>query len=236
MKENRSVSRILQILDLIAKHDEGLTLGQIYRILDIPKATVYDFLQTLYKADAIYYKDPRLKNYVIGSKMFAIGSVYTKNSNLIEASQYELKEFAENHGRTVFITKRINDKIVYVFKFQPSNSKIVTPQEIGSVSRDFENGPIGQCYTIFDKALQNKDIPNYQQIKKDRYVFSSLDDSSHICTLAAPVFNFENRVCGVLVASDLATEDIKRGALGTEFAAIAERISRKLGYLGNFNE
>jgi len=236
MKENRSVSRILQILDLIAKHDEGLTLGQIYRILDIPKATVYDFLQTLYKADAIYYKDPRLKNYVIGSKMFAIGSVYTKNSNLIEASQYELKEFAENHGRTVFITKRINDKIVYVFKFQPSNSKIVTPQEIGSVSRDFENGPIGQCYTVFDKALQNKDIPNYQQIKKDRYAFSSLDDSSHICTLAAPVFNFENRVCGVLVASDLATDGIKRGTLGTEFAAIAERISRKLGYLGNFNE
>ena len=48
MKENRSVSRILAILELIAKHDEGLTLGQIYRILEIPKATVYDFLQTLY--------------------------------------------------------------------------------------------------------------------------------------------------------------------------------------------
>ena len=75
MKDNRTVSRILQILELIAKHDEGLTLGQIYRMLDIPKATVYDFLQTLYRADAIYYKDLRLKNYVIGSKMFAIGSV-----------------------------------------------------------------------------------------------------------------------------------------------------------------
>mgnify|MGYP001769625095 CR=1 FL=1 len=47
MKDNRTVSRILQILELIAKHDEGLTLGQIYRMLDIPKATVYDFLQTL---------------------------------------------------------------------------------------------------------------------------------------------------------------------------------------------
>ena len=79
MKENRSVNRILAILELIAKHDEGLTLGQIFRMLEIPNATAYDILQTLYKADAIYYKDPRLKNYVIGSKMFAIGSVYTKN-------------------------------------------------------------------------------------------------------------------------------------------------------------
>lgn len=61
MKENRSVNRILSILELVAAHPEGLTLGQIYRELDMPKATAYDFLQTLYKADAIYYKRPTLK-------------------------------------------------------------------------------------------------------------------------------------------------------------------------------
>ncbi len=236
MKDNRSVYRILEILELISKHDEGLTLGQIYRMLDIPKATVYDFLQTLYRADAIYYKDPRLKNYVIGSKMFAIGSVYTKNSNLIEASQYELKDFAERHGRTVFITKRINDKIVYVFKHQPTTSKIVTPQEIGSSSRDFEISPIGQCYAVFDKVVRNVNIPFYAEKKKARHIFSSVEDNSHICTLAAPVWNFENRVVGVIVASDLQTEGIKRDVLGREFVAIAERISRKLGYQGDFNE
>jgi DNA-binding IclR family transcriptional regulator len=236
MKDNRTVSRILQILELIAKHDEGLTLGQIYRMLDIPKATVYDFLQTLYRADAIYYKDPRLKNYVIGSKMFAIGSVYTKNSNLIEASQYELKDFADRYGRTVFITKRINDKIVYVFKHQPSSSKIVTPQEIGSVSRDYENSPIGQCYAVFDKAVRNSSLPHFNEIRKARYIFSSLDDNSHICTLAAPVWNFESRVVGVIVASDLAGDGSERESVAKEFVSIAERISRKLGYLGDFNE
>lgn len=236
MKDNRTVSRILQILELIAKHDEGLTLGQIYRMLEIPKATVYDFLQTLYRADAIYYKDPRLKNYVIGSKMFAIGSVYTKNSNLIEAAQYELKEFGDRHGRTVFVTKRINDKIVYVFKHQPSNSKIVTPQEIGSVSRDFENTPIGQCYAVFDRSVRNPKLPHFEEIKKSRYIYSNLDDNSHICTLAAPVWNFENRVVGVIVASDLASEGVERESIAKEFTLIAERISRKLGYLGEFND
>jgi len=236
MKENRSVTRILAILELIAKHDEGLTLGQIYRMLDIPKATVYDFLQTLYKADAIYYKDPRLKNYVIGSKMFAIGSVYTKNSNLIEASQYELKDFADRHGRTVFVTKRINDKIVYVFKYQSSDSKIITREEIGTALRDFENNPIGQCYSVFDKKVRNFDLPDFESIKKNRYVFSSLDNGSHICTLAVPVWNFENRVCGVLVAAGLAEENINRPQLAKEYVMIAEQISRKLGYLGDFSD
>lgn len=236
MKDNRSVNRILAILDLISKHDEGLTLGQIYRMLDLPKATVYDFLQTLYKSDAIYYKDPRIKNYVIGSRMFAIGSVYTKNSNFIEAAQYDLKDFANRHGRTVFITKRINDKIVYVYKYQPGNSKIVTPEEIGSVSRDFENGPIGKCYAAFDKKVLNVNLPNFQEIRKDRHVFSSLSDTSHICTLAVPVWNFENRVCGVIVASDLANGGSGREEIAGEFIHISERISRKLGYLGEFND
>ncbi|MDI6452499.1 IclR family transcriptional regulator [Peloplasma aerotolerans] len=236
MKDNRSVARTLAILELIAKHDEGLTLGQIYRMLDIPKATVYDFLQTLYRADAIYYKDPRLKNYVIGSKMFAIGSVYTKNSNLIEASQFELKDFADRYGRTVFITKRINDKIVYVYKYQPSSSKIVTPQEIGTVSRDFEYGPIGKCYAVFDKTVRNGNIPDFDEIKKNKYVYSSLEDNSHICTLATPVWNFENRIVGVLVASDLAMDGVKRDAIAKDFVEIAKHISRRLGYLGNFDE
>jgi DNA-binding IclR family transcriptional regulator len=168
--------------------------------------------------------------------MFAIGSVYTKNSNLIDAAQFDLREFANRHGRTVFITKRINDKIVYVFKFQPGNSKIMTPEEIGSISRDFENNPIGQCYAVFDKKIQNPQLPEFAKIRTDRHVFSRLNDSSHICTLAVPVWNFENRVCGVIVTSDLADGGCGREEIAAEFVHIGERISRKLGYLGNFND
>ena len=236
MKENRTVSRVLAILELIAKHEEGLTLGDIYRALDIPKATAYDFLQTLYAADAIYYKDPRLKNYVIGSKMFAIGSVYTKNSNLIEAGQHELRDFAIRYGRTVFITKRINDKIVYVYKYQPSNSRILTQQEIGSVYTDFILDPIGRCYSVFDKKVLNPNIPHFDTIKQDHYVISNAEDLGHICTIASPVYNFENRVCGVVAASDLADSTCDRDSMAVEFKKIAQTISRRLGYMGPFHD
>jgi IclR family transcriptional regulator, KDG regulon repressor len=239
MKENRSVNRILAILELIARHDEGLTLGEIYRTLQIPKATVYDFLQTLYKLDAIYYKDPRLKNYVIGSKMFAIGSVYTKNSNFIEAAQHELKEFAQKHGRTVFISKRINEKIVYVFKHQPTDSKINTPQEIGTVSRDFAHDTVGKCYAYFDRYILNDKLPNFDIVRKNRYLYSDEDSSngySHICTLTAPVWNFEKRVVGVIAAMDLQLEETNRKVLAKEFVQIAENISRRLGYMSDFSD
>ncbi|MFA5006785.1 MAG: helix-turn-helix domain-containing protein [Candidatus Izemoplasmatales bacterium] len=236
MKDNRSVNRILTILELIAKHDEGLTLGQIYRALDLPKATVYDFLQTLYRADAIYYKDPRLKNYVIGSKMFAIGSVYTKNSNLIEAAQYELKEYAARRGRTVCIAKRINDKFVYVFKHQPSTSPINLAEEIGSVSRDFTTHPVGRCFAVFDKKVADPSLPKFDEYLQARFVHCDNEEGGHVCTIAVPVWNFENRVCGVISASSLAYENGDRDASAEELVVIAERISRKLGYLGDFRE
>ena len=164
MKENRSVVRVLEILELIAKHDEVLTLGQIYRMLNIPKATAYDVLQTLYRLDAIYYRDPNLKNYVIGSKMFAIGSVYTKNSNFIEAGAFELKDFATDFNTTVFGTKKIEDKVVFVAKYQGQQTQYNAPQQIGTVGYDLHSDASGLAYLLFDDK-DKKVIEKY----KDEY-------------------------------------------------------------------
>src|SRR5690606_35802399 len=185
MKDNRSVNRILSILELIAAHPEGLTLGQIYRELDMPKATAYDFLQTLYKADAVYYKDPRLKNYVIGSKMFAIGSVYTKNSSLIEASDLLLRNFANEYGKTVLISKQTEENDVHIFKYQPTNPLIFISEEIGFISSDFEVSPIGRAFRIF---TQKRTKLSEDQLKDfDRGYVLSNEQQGHISQVAVPV-------------------------------------------------
>ncbi|MBN3490729.1 helix-turn-helix domain-containing protein [Acholeplasma equirhinis] len=231
MKDNRSVNRILSILELIAAHPEGLTLGQIYRELDIPKATAYDFLQTLYKADAIYYKDPRLKNYVIGSKMFAIGSVYTKNSSLIEASEMLLRNFANEYGKTVLITKQTEDHYVHIFKYQPPNSLIFISEEIGYISNDFDISPIGRAFKIFTQK-RNKLEPN-QLVEFDRGYVLSNEQQGHISQIAVPVKNFENRVVGILSVSDLWQDKPEKNEVILELVQIAKTVSKRLGYLGD---
>jgi IclR family transcriptional regulator, KDG regulon repressor len=231
MKENRTVNRIMAMLELISRHPEGLTLGQIFRMLDIPKATAYDFLQTLYAADAIYYKNPRLKTYVIGSKMFAIGSVYNKNSNLIEAAQFDLTHFADFYGYTVFITKRINDNIIYIFKHQPKNSRVLMPEEIGTIIHDFTTSAPGQCYLAFDHLLNGPKLPNIDVIKGQQYIISNDLDNPGITTLAVPVYNFENRVVGVLVASNFIQSEFDPKLVIHSLVTIAQQTSQKLGYI-----
>ncbi|MGI6781827.1 MAG: helix-turn-helix domain-containing protein [Acholeplasmataceae bacterium] len=234
MKDNRSVVRVLDILELIAKHEEGLTLGQIYRTLNIPKATAYDVLQTLYKYDAIYYRDPNLKNYVIGSKMFAIGSVYTKNSNFIEASSHDLKDYANTYNKTVFGTKRIKDKVVYVFKYQSPKAHLNTKQEIGTIVYDLNSDISGITYLLFDKK-DPEIIAKYQKYYDNGFLIIRSNDNLNILSIAAPIYNFENRVCGVLVTTGIQDEDneISKDSI-RDFLVISRSTSRKLGYIGDF--
>jgi len=234
MKENRSVTRILTILKYISQHDEGVTLGQIYRELKMPKATVYDFLQTLYKADAIYYKDPRLKNYVIGSKMFEIGSVYTKNSNLIDAVEYEFKALAIQYGKTAFICKKTEGHLVYIYKFQPSSSLISPPEEIGTVIGDNEKHPIYQAFTIFAQDYDTLSKEE-QLIYKRQAIISDFGSSGHISTIAVPVRNFENKITGVLALCDLVSDKENEEVI-QKLILLAKQASKRLGYLGGANE
>lgn len=201
-------------------------------MLGMPKATAYDFLQTLYKADAVYYKDPRLKNYVIGSKMFAIGSVYTKNSNLIEASEFELKKIANNFGKTAFICKKTEGQFVYIYKYQPTNSLIATPEEIGTVVTDVENNPISRCFEIFSKPYTQL-MEEEMQIIKQGYINSNYSVTGHISTIAVPIKNFENKVTGVIALCDLYSEEQESSGVITDLLKLAYIVSKKLGYLGD---
>jgi DNA-binding IclR family transcriptional regulator len=131
MAANKTVIKTLRILELISKSPEGITLAEIYRELNLPKASVYDILQSLYNEDAVYYKNETTKTYVIGSKLFSIGQAYTKNSNFIAFASPMLKDFANEFGVTTFCCKRLGTKVTYVYKYE-SNKARLTTDDIGT--------------------------------------------------------------------------------------------------------
>jgi DNA-binding IclR family transcriptional regulator len=223
---NNTIIKTFNILDLISKHSDGLTLSQIYKELNYSKSTTYDILKTLYMMDAIYYKDQRIKSYVIGSKMFQIGNTYIKHSNIINASTHALKEFANSHKTIVFITKRIGNKIVYVYKYQPLESKISIPSDVGYIEYDFNNSSVGRVYTYFDTFFKGY---IESEISNEGIILDEVN-GSYIRTFSVPIYNFENRVCGVISSCNLTTENIEDKTL-EEFKLIGSEISKKLGYI-----
>lgn len=247
MKENKAVDRILNILEFISKYPNGTTLAEIYRNLSLPKSTTYDILQALYKADAIYYKDELLKTYVIGSKMFAIGSVYIENSNLITIAKPLLQKFSNEYMLTTFISKKVGDKIISILKYEPTKAKITTVSE-GTVVSKMHSTAIGKAFLAFDdfplpsklNKYTDNTIVDIKQLKEElasvKYNGYSIEDKEtedYIRGIAIPVYNFESRVVGTISAYGLYTEfeDIKN--LVNELKDIAKEVSIKLGYKGN---
>lgn len=229
MKENGAVKRILSILELVSNNPQGLTLGEIHRKLGMPKSTAYDILQTLYAYDAVYYKNPDLKNYVIGSRMYAIGSVYTVNSSFVEMALPEMKNFSEKTGFTTQIAKRVEDKVIYIGKHVPNNVKIITETDVGSIFYGLDKEIAGMCFQKYDR-----NVSGGEHSIEGSHITTLSGSTNHIQNIAVPIKNFENRVVGVLVASDLYNETINLDHVIKELKAIRNNISRGLGYLGEF--
>ena len=247
MAFSKTVEKTLRILELISNSPEGITLSNIYKTLDLPKATVYDILQTLYKEDAIYYKDQNLKTYVIGSKIFAISQAYTKNSHLINFSREKLKELSDKYGLTCFANKRIENSCVVIHKYEPKDAKIQT-QDIGATFA-FTDNIVGKTFIAYmSPEKQEQIILNYKDsialvdelrsIRNNKYAIDNGVGRSYMCTYAVPVHNFENKVVGVLSASRVieneTEEDIKEEIKG--LVETAEYVSIKQGYKGDFYE
>ena len=251
MSANKSVIKTLKILDLISKSPDGMTLSEIYKELDLPKATVYDILQALYQEDAVYYKNEIQKTYVIGSKVFAIGQSYSKNSNFIAFASPLLKDFADKYGVTTFAYKRIGTKVTSVFKSESPKSRLSTP-DVGQQISLYDN-IVGLCFLTFlpqDKAndlisrILKKDIKNkngaffkniMDQINKNKNIGYILDNGvteAFVCNLAVPVYNFEKKMTGVIYATRLMfdenSEDLDNYL--KDFLQIASIISSKQGY------
>lgn len=253
MAQSKTVEKTLKILELISSCPEGIPLSKIYKTLNLPKATVYDILQTLYKEDAVYYKDPNLKTYVIGSKMFIISQAYTKNSNMINFSRPKLREFSEKYSLTVFAHKRVENRSVIIYKHESQQTKITT-NDVGTTSELDEN-IVGQTFMAFmneeklaayyDKIECKYDNESFdklknkvEKIKNDKYVVCNGDEVSYKCSYAVPVLNFENKVVGVIsscrVIENESDSEINKQI--TEMIEIAKHVSEKQGYSGDFYE
>jgi len=252
MAANKTVIKTLKILELISKNPEGITLSEIYRELKMPKATVYDILQSLYNEDAVYYKNEFLKTYVIGSKLFAISQAYIKNSNFIAFASPFLKDFANEFGVTTFCCKRLGTKVTYVYKYE-SNKARLTTDDIGTQTL-LHKTVAGLAFLAFlpkqksDDLLEQLLVKEFGNVKTKEYleIVNGLDSYRKLgyvlkngeldpftCELAIPVYNFENKAVGVISATKLIFQEnqlAETKAYIEKFMKIAEAISYKQGY------
>ena len=117
MKLNRTTLRTVDILKMVSKKPDGITLDEICEKLELPKTSAYDIITTLAHTGMVHVVKGQKQRYTIGLTAYRVGINYTNNLDFIGTIDPVLKAFAKEVGKTVFFGVRSDDSIVYICKF-----------------------------------------------------------------------------------------------------------------------
>ena len=251
MKLNRTTLRTIQILKLVSKRPDGITLDEICGQLELPKTSAYDIVTTLAETGMINITRGQKQNYTIGLAAYRIGISYTNNLDVVRTVEPVLKEFSHSVGKTVFFGVRSDDEIVYLCKFEPENP-IITTATIGTKNPIYctSLGKAILAYTddqtreellerialvkrteqtITTKAALRKEL---EQVRKKGYALDAREIEDHMECAGAPVFGRDGAVLGAISVSSLYKPSEDYETLGRIVREKAKEVSKMLGFLG----
>lgn len=251
MKLNRTTQRTIEILKLVSKTPDGITLDDICERLSMPKTSAYDIVTTLAEMGMVNVDRGQRQRYTIGLTAYRIGINYTNNLDFISVLEPELKAFARELGKTVFFGVCSDHDVVYICKSEPENP-IITTSTVGTKNPVYCTS-LGKAILAYSDDAAREQILNrihftkktertilsresflkeLDKVKARGYALDAREMEEHMECVGAPVFGPDGSVLGAISVSSLykPTEDYEH--LGTVVADKAREVSKLLGFIG----
>lgn len=251
MKLNRTTQRTVDILKLVSRKPEGITLDEICGKLKLPKTSAYDIVTTLAEMGMVHVDRGQRQRYTIGLTAYRIGINYTNNLDFISVTEPELKAFAKEVGKTVFFGVRSDHDVVYICKAEPENP-IITTATVGS-KNPMHCTSLGKAILAFsDQETLDQVLPRLkftrktgqtildrdtflgelEKVKEQGYALDARELEEHMECVGAPVFGSDGSVIGAISVSSLYQPSEDYEHLGALVAEKAGEVSKLLGFIG----
>jgi IclR family transcriptional regulator, acetate operon repressor len=128
---NGILERTLGIMEILARHGEGLELAAIADALNIPRSAVHRLLADLVRVGYVRQVQGR-GAYVLTTKLVAMGLSYLSNSGIVDVAQPLLDRLAEHSGELVRLGVIDGKRLTWVAKAQGSTQGLRYDPEMGS--------------------------------------------------------------------------------------------------------
>lgn len=255
MKLNRTTLRSVEILKLVSKRPDGITLDEICESLDMPKTSAYDIVTTLAETEMVHVTKGQKQIYTIGLTAYRIGVSYTNHLDVLSTIEPELRSFSREIGKTVFYGVLTGHEVVYICKFEPENP-IITTATVGTKNPLYCTS-LGKAILAFmdeedrrpimDRIHFRRKTPRtimstehllkeLELVREKGYALDAREGEDHMECVGAPIFDREGQVLGAISASSLYKPTENYEALGLLVQKKAAEISRLLGYMGGKTE
>ena len=246
---NNTVKRTFDILELVGKSENGITLQEISNELKIAKSSAFVVVHSLLELKHLSTLENNDKKYVLGIKSFTLGMKYTKNLDFVQLCANYLPNIAEKYNKTAFVGILNDYNIIYLYKYVAKNARLATCA-IGSTKPAYATA-LGKAILAFLSKEQQLNIIekiefnaltsqtinsktaflNELNITKERG-FSIEKQELETLTLCygAPIFNHEKKVIAAISLSDLNINTNNEEEISNDLKNIALKISKMLGY------
>lgn len=253
-KINKSASRTIDLLLLLANSEGYLTLNNISEMMQLPKSSTFELVQTLVHKGVIELKDTQQKTYGLSLLTFEIGSAVIGNMGIADIARPFIQELNRQTGSTVFLGVEDKGKIVYIDKAE-NHSTMKPTAKLGS-RRYLHTTGLGKgllCAYSDEKIvalLGDEPYPSktplsrtnaaavLEEAHKTRargYAIDDREDNLDMYCISSAIYNHENEpIASFSVASLYSgmTEE-KEKMIADLVKKTALQISRKLGFTAN---
>ena len=114
-----AAERTMLILEQLSIHS-SINLEDLAKECNLPKATLYRFLQTLISLG--YVRRDKNDKYSLTLRMFSVGSTSLEHTDLLNIARPIAEELSEHTGETVHIGMLEKTRAVYVLKIESAHT------------------------------------------------------------------------------------------------------------------
>lgn len=253
-KINKSSSRTLDIIELLSKSTNGLTLNEIYTTLKLPKSSTFEIVKSMLFKGYLEVSNDKLRTYKLSIKLFEIGMSYLSTMDLPKQAKPYLEELNKLSGGTAFLGIEDNGKVVYLDKAE--NYSHMRPTAKLGARKLLHCTSLGKALLAglsnddVIKILKSQDlvsrtpytknsiveiIHDLEEVRKRGYSIDNREDNIEMFCVGAPIYNASNAVIAAIscanIYSSMTPEKIVLVSKLVKETAMS--ISKKLGFINN---
>ena len=124
-----NIERCFTVIEILCEHGEGLPLGDIATLADMPKSATHRMLTAL--CGAGYVTQLPSRNYRLTLALAGLGFRFLSNTSLLDEAQLILDRLAAEVGELVRMSLVDRDRLVWVARAQGARSGLVVDPVTG---------------------------------------------------------------------------------------------------------
>ncbi|GMB09746.1 IclR family transcriptional regulator [Thermolongibacillus altinsuensis] len=247
----KSVSRALDIIEIVSSEKDGLGVTEIAKQMDINKSSVYRILSTLVQYGYME-QDEETSRYKLGYKFLEMSSKLLESIDLRKEARPFLQELEKETNEVIHLVVYDQGEVIYIEKLEGTetlrmHSKVGkrAPMHCTAVGKAIlAHLPSNVVLDILerkgmprhtDKTITDQDefLKELAQVRQKGYALDLEENEYGIRCIAVPIFDHVGKVIAAVSVSGptIRMTDERIEQLQTRMLQIGKQISARLGYV-----